>query len=494
MIPAIIAALVVLAGGTTVVVADDATPGDALYGVDRATERVRLVLASDEREDELRLRFAEERLDELEEVIEEESDDSDDSDDGGDSAEGLTEAEAKVFTNDTVVKVELNDMKQILVDENTSTERTDIVMFVAESLGLETDVVDAVLTIEVKNRASTEEDKQVKRIKDKVRVETALENATVSLAEVAAKLDEKGNEEANEAVQAVLDRLMLRIETLPDEVKTRVEYEVHDDGEETLRLKVDEGGNTQPIEIKRRIDEDGEYRYEWRGEGVRTRIDVDEDGEVEIEVRPDNRGKGNNNPDDDEGEEREDPIDDDKQGLTEAEIRIGETTTSAEVEFNDQDFDLTFETTDIEVVKARIAAEFGTTVAEVEAVLKLEDSDDDMDDADDVDEDADDESEESDTDDESELRIEARVQDGKTDVHVKNGDEEDEYTSTAASRGALIMELASKYSLTTSAVDEALDYEVEESKDDDEPDSDEDDPSEDSLDDSDDVDDVDDDE
>ena len=76
MIPAIIGAILLLGGaGTTAVVADNAKPGDALYGVDRAVESMRLALAGEDSKNELKIRFAEERLEEVEELIDESSND-----------------------------------------------------------------------------------------------------------------------------------------------------------------------------------------------------------------------------------------------------------------------------------------------------------------------------------------------------------------------------------------------------------------------------------
>lgn len=67
----ILIALLVL-GGTTVVASDAAAPGDLLFPIDRAVEETRLALARGESETELRVRFAEERVEEVGEIIAEE--------------------------------------------------------------------------------------------------------------------------------------------------------------------------------------------------------------------------------------------------------------------------------------------------------------------------------------------------------------------------------------------------------------------------------------
>jgi hypothetical protein len=69
MIPLMIGAMMFLGVGGTVALADNSLPGDALYGVNRATERVRIVFANGENKDELRARFAEKRLVEVDSLI-----------------------------------------------------------------------------------------------------------------------------------------------------------------------------------------------------------------------------------------------------------------------------------------------------------------------------------------------------------------------------------------------------------------------------------------
>ena len=68
--------VLVLGVGGTAVVADNARPGDALFGVDQTVENMRLKLAGDERENELRIKFAEERVAELEDLADDEDEDT----------------------------------------------------------------------------------------------------------------------------------------------------------------------------------------------------------------------------------------------------------------------------------------------------------------------------------------------------------------------------------------------------------------------------------
>lgn len=73
MIPFIIALAVLLGAGGTVVASDAARPGDLLFPVDRAVEEVRATFASAEGKVELKVKFAEERLDEMDSILDEEN-------------------------------------------------------------------------------------------------------------------------------------------------------------------------------------------------------------------------------------------------------------------------------------------------------------------------------------------------------------------------------------------------------------------------------------
>ncbi len=66
MIGALIALLVILGGGGAVAASNNAAPGDTLYGLDLAVEKAEIKLAVDNnKKDELRVKFAEERVAEV---------------------------------------------------------------------------------------------------------------------------------------------------------------------------------------------------------------------------------------------------------------------------------------------------------------------------------------------------------------------------------------------------------------------------------------------
>jgi len=68
----IVLALLVGAGGT-VAASDSARPGDLLFPIDRAVEDIRATFASTDNKVELKIKFSEERLDEIESILDDES-------------------------------------------------------------------------------------------------------------------------------------------------------------------------------------------------------------------------------------------------------------------------------------------------------------------------------------------------------------------------------------------------------------------------------------
>lgn len=92
MLTAIATILIVLAGaGGVAYSADKAGPGDALFGIDQAVEKARISLAGEARKDELRIKFAEERLKEIDDIVKEDSDDDSEDDSSSDTSVSLSD-------------------------------------------------------------------------------------------------------------------------------------------------------------------------------------------------------------------------------------------------------------------------------------------------------------------------------------------------------------------------------------------------------------------
>ncbi len=87
------------------------------------------------------------------------SNNDDDSCDNSSSDDtGLTELEADIFTNETVIQIELDGDKDVLVTEaDTRAEIIDVIL--DEYTSLSEDEVDDMLTIDTENRASRASDK-----------------------------------------------------------------------------------------------------------------------------------------------------------------------------------------------------------------------------------------------------------------------------------------------------------------------------------------------
>ena len=81
MVSLIIALVIAMGTGGVVAAADSARPGDALFGIDRAVENIRVSIARGEKKNDLRIRFAGERLEEIRNLKKEDKDKSSREDD-----------------------------------------------------------------------------------------------------------------------------------------------------------------------------------------------------------------------------------------------------------------------------------------------------------------------------------------------------------------------------------------------------------------------------
>src|SRR3989344_8514673 len=70
--PLIIAILALIGAGGTIAASDSARPGDLLFPADRSVEDIRFALTPENGKAELKVKFAEERLDEIESILKDE--------------------------------------------------------------------------------------------------------------------------------------------------------------------------------------------------------------------------------------------------------------------------------------------------------------------------------------------------------------------------------------------------------------------------------------
>lgn len=277
---ALLVALAVLFSGTGVVVASDAAkPGDALFGVDLALERVRISLASEERRNEIAREQAQERLEEIQKLRGDGSVDDDQSIDG--QVMTVTEIEADVFTNETVVKLEINDRKFGFI--TSARTREAIVDEIVAKYDLEKAVVEVALVLETENRASRPDDKEFLNSEVRAGAEIELDDdekddIRIGLDQVLRVLGEdevSGSADLRAALQGILD------------------------SSATGKIRIESDG--QRVEFKFK---DGSIEMKVKSEDS-SDDDSDDDSD-------DNRGRGSDDSDDEENDDDSDDNDDDE--------------------------------------------------------------------------------------------------------------------------------------------------------------------------------------
>ncbi len=300
MLKPILSALVIaVALGGTVALADNSLPGDPLFTIDRAVENLRLSLANEQKKNDLRIAFADERVKEVEKITTVSSSMT------RPSSTDITESvvsriEADVFTNETVIKVEYGTNKKFVFTNNAKTRVLVVEDIVKNFPTLTKTFVESKLDFQTEDRASKVEDKNTSSdlsSKDKSRVTVGVNAAIALLNSVSASAD------ANSSIKlkAITDELNRYLGTLPadstvgvsiknDDEKSRIDIKTVDG---KIRVEVKEG------EIKiNTSDNSGKSEYNNK----------DDDDDDKYESR-DDKSKGGD--DDDEDEDKDDDDDDD---------------------------------------------------------------------------------------------------------------------------------------------------------------------------------------
>ena len=218
MISLLIGALLFAGAGGTVVSADNARPGDTLFGVDRAVENVRLALAG-KGKGELKMKFANERLAEVKSLIAESRSVSASSTATSTSATSTsTSTSPKKASRDNVALAVstaiayLNEISADLNASSTAATRAEIQAVIAQ-------LENVVNADDVKFRLKQNGDFQLK-IKGNVRASTT-STSTATSGAVRIKIDTSGNKD--------------RIEVREDGEKIRIELK----GGELFRVKTE---------------------------------------------------------------------------------------------------------------------------------------------------------------------------------------------------------------------------------------------------------------
>ncbi len=243
MIPiALIVALIFGGSVATVVASDSAKPGDLLFPLDRAIENIQIKFSSDEKKDELKLKFAYERVEEVEEII-----------------------------SESVSKKENNDID---IDSSTSDTATS---------------TTATTTDPARDRKQEQ-------------ITQAFAKALEYIATVKLELAENGNTEAVEAIDSIIDQLDNRIDTLPENIKIEIEQE-KDKRKVELEIEIRDGEKKIKFESE---GNKSEYESEGPDGKVKIKVEDDGRIKIEREDREDDEDKDDDKDKDSDDDNRDD--------------------------------------------------------------------------------------------------------------------------------------------------------------------------------------------
>jgi ribosomal protein L23 len=274
MIGALIALLILGGGGGVVAASNAAVPGDTLYGIDLAVEKAKVNFASSvEKKDELRIKFADERVAEVRSKSEVKG--SANTADIDLSAATITEIEADVFTNETTVKIEADDRHYGFVTVKKT--RADVVAEIAAKYSLTVAEIDAMIDFETEDRASRADDKGFLNSSNSVEIKSEKEKRDLEMS-LRSLSDMDGlSTESQARLNAAINEIRLILEANPNS-----------------KIKIENG------DFKIEVKENGMVKFESEDDD-RDEDDKDEDEDSDDE--DDNKGHGN----DDDREDDDNP-------------------------------------------------------------------------------------------------------------------------------------------------------------------------------------------
>ncbi|QQR82357.1 hypothetical protein IPJ70_03715 [Candidatus Campbellbacteria bacterium] len=187
----------VLAGGSTVALADSAKPGDTLFALDRATENVVLALTSESNKDTVRLAIADERISELESLISDESS----------RRLAIAAENPRTLTETEAMRAASSFMP--------ATFATDVATNTEESIGQEPLFSKQVAPADSSEEVTQNKDKEKTEVKDKK--QTDIEEALSLVGQISNDLEKKGNKKDHDSVRRAMKRLSGKLDKLPSE-------------------------------------------------------------------------------------------------------------------------------------------------------------------------------------------------------------------------------------------------------------------------------------
>lgn len=353
---AIIAVLVLGISGT-VAASDSARPGDLLFGVDRTVEDIRINFAGNDKKDDLRITFAEERVRELKNLIDDEQ---------AIATSTISKIEVDVFTNETVVKIEAGNRKFVFTTSAKTKEA--VIAEIMQKFDLSQAVVEANLSFETEDRASRPEDKGSGNSSDNRsrRVAGGIETATAFLELVSGQIASSTDAGRIARIEAILKALNDELGGLSADIKIDLR------GDDRLRVRFGDDNSDKSG------DDDGDDNASTSGRDGRVEIKTD-DGKLKIEIKNGElRIKSNLSDDDSDSEDngdddsRNSSSSDSRSGL-EAEADVFTDKTIVKVEVNDNKTVFTTLSKTREAVISDILAKFPSlSRTQIDAVLDLE--------------------------------------------------------------------------------------------------------------------------
>ncbi len=338
MIGAILSLILILGGGGAALAANNSVPGDTLFGLDLALEKAKLSLAGgEEKKNELKVRFAEERISEINKIIEKRG--SVLVREGDLSSSSVTEIEVDVFTNETTVKIEADSKYYGFV--TAEKEKEKIINEIKAKYKLTDSQINAVLDFEIEDRDSRADDKgflnswngaSFKSPKEQREFEGSLSDVGDMV------LNSNLSDEDKARLGSALASIMLLLEENPNldlEIKTKDGMKIEvEDGK--IEIKTNNGknddkknDNSKKPDVRESADEVF-CRGEWRdSDDCDDSDDSDDDSsdddsnddsdddssDDDSDDNDDNRGRGRGNDDDEDGSNDDsDDNDDDNSG------------------------------------------------------------------------------------------------------------------------------------------------------------------------------------
>lgn len=248
--------VLVLGGGGVVAASNNAVPGSFLFPVELALENIQLKLSSNEKKEKLRLRFTEERFEEIRKISEKRSEPSSDLVANLSDTE-ILEVEADVFVNETIVKIEANNKKY----GYTSALKTkpELIKEISLKYSIAEEKVSSVIDFEVEDRDSRADDKEFLNKSRSINFsDDESKDVSKVLSEIEKLLNDDGEEQSKEELKKSLEAILVllgdegKLEIRRNDGKIKVETK---DGEIKIKMEVKDDSSKKEKEEDKNDDD-----------------------------------------------------------------------------------------------------------------------------------------------------------------------------------------------------------------------------------------------